>query len=171
MKDYNQVEAWSTTTCERWTGDIGPLAPSTLLFPSAGMIAFTKSTYGTAAYACMAIHNGNYGWCTDSRLIPSGSGVNFGATPVYIEVSASPPCPTSNAAAFTQIHWCSGSYTPMDGGGLPTAVIADGIVQTGLPYGSPLKLSDADECVATLSSYANLPTHTPGTVAAVYTCP
>ncbi len=173
MKDYNQVEAWSTTTCERWTGDVGPNGPATLLFPSAGMISFAKSPNGTSAYACLAIHNGNYGWCTDSRLIPSGTGVVFPSTPIYIQINAAPPCPTNQATAFTVLYWAPGSYgdwTPMDGYGLPTAVIADGHVAPGLPHGNPLKLSDADVCVANLANYPNLPTHS-GLVAAVYTLP
>lgn len=170
LKDYNQVEMWndgSFNSCERWTGSINPTIGD-LLFPTAGKQWVKKSPFGTTAYACMAVYHGNYGWCTDLREITT-DWQNLGATPVYIEVSAAPPCPTDNASAFTVLHWAPGSYgdwTPMDGMGMATAVIGDGHVAPGLPDGNPLKVSDADVCVADLASYPNL--HATGTVAAVY---
>lgn len=171
-KDYGQVEMWNgpITTCERWTGTLGVTGgQGDLLFPSAGMQWAAKSPNATEAYACMAVYHNTYGWCTDLRPI-TNTWTDFGATPVYIQIGYSPPCPTDSASSFTTIHWCTGNYTPMDPNGLPTAVIGDGHVATGLPYGNPLKLYDADVCIATMANYPSLP-HTPARVAAVYTCP
>jgi len=127
---------------------------------------------------------------------PAPVHINSGATPQALPFAAAAViigylsiCPSTSGEI--KFHQCVGTtVTPIDGSGYVTAIIADGFVSPGLPYGHPLTNPNANslagDCVADLVAYGPNPpggqnlvnqfTVPPGylrgtRVAAVYTCP
>ena len=171
--DHGEVQMWdSASHGYGYRGSIGGPFVGYTFVPPSGVTWFARSPHYTYAYACKTSNAPNS--CNEWHEI-TASGQNssdwqtFGWSPVMIFVGYSPPCPKPFPA--TKLHYCTAPYTPMDSSGMAAAVIGDGFVAPGLPYGHPLNLANppttAGECVANLSDYG-LGT---GTVVAVYTCP
>lgn len=169
-------------TCERWRGDIdtGSGHPGRPMAADFAIRSARTSPQSSSMYICDYIVLTNapvpchieWGWASSYQSDPSVPTVSARAhVPGYTV-----DCPLTPGMAV--IHDCSAPFTPYDGSGIPTAVIADGIAQncpgpSCLPYGSPLKnqptVGTDVSCVADLANYPLL--HASGKRVAVYTCP
>jgi hypothetical protein len=166
--------------CQRYRGDIqtSTHAGHSYDFIPAGdpYLSVKVSPQYTTHYACYDLAPGN-------TPVPCDGGYKVVTSDdPYVDdwrnasvIGYLPSCPAANGATFNTIHFCAGSYTPYDGSGLVTAVIGDGHVAPGLPYGNPLKLQPTVgndvSCVATMSNYPNVPSGGHAVLMAVYTCP
>lgn len=192
IPSWGYVDVFNNTDGQRWRGDInsgtghiGRIVTPTL----SGVNWAIKSGFsGVSTYvlACSHAPPDTHGSpCQGQTPAPvsiTTTGGFIGFTPAAFVVGYQPNC--QYTPGMTIVHQCTGSYTPYDGSTMATAVVADGIVRPGLPYGSPLKYQPGGttgvdvECVVDLSTYGiqgqftRPPGYTLGnTVMAVYTCP
>lgn len=188
-----------TGTCYRWRGDFaddsGGAHLGYVIWPYDWVGSIKVSPWVNSDLTWFDYCEGNpqlLGNCDPHYRSTGGMHTDLPVTgwaygPIVVKYGSACPAQTS---PLTHFHQCAGAYTPEDDSGYATAVISDGIVSPGLPYGHPLfepnSNSLATDCLADLVAYGADPLHgsnlvsqfTPpsgyirGTrVAAVYYCP
>lgn len=168
---WGVVEMWNVG--ERWLGNVDSYC---IAHPTPTYAPYiTKSANYTTAIAYeFEVMPGSF---AGRNTAVTTSWQQLAYTPAAVVIMYDDPCPTVNAAQWRAAHACSGDWTAMDGGGVPTVVIGNGIAKAGLPYGDYLKWTGAagagSWCTANFSDYPNVakPAGLPNHVVAVDACP
>lgn len=166
--DRGAVQLWSSSQGEMWIGDMGAYY---IAHPSAGLSYPYVARSPSYTFAIAYEFENAPGSFSGRNQVLTSTFVQLAWTPAAIVIEYDPPCPTTNATAWTSLHTCTLNYTPMDGGGRPTVSITDA-------FGHSLNLpgnTNHVECEAHLPNYPNVP-HPgglPDDVVAVYSgaCP
>lgn len=123
---------------ERWLGNEGG---SYWAYPSplqTGVYWIRKSS-SPGTYA-VAYEFAAYPWGRSYVVTPTFTQLSW--PPRLVSITYRNFCPLVPGEIVA--HPCGGNWTPMDGGGLLTYVVANGIVKPGLPYGDYLHAGERD---------------------------
>lgn len=169
FRTWGIVELFDTAGNGEWW--LGNVDGAYVAYPTAGKVWVRKSA-PPSTYA-VAYEFSNF---TGRTFVVTSSWNLLPWSPQALAIQYDTPCPITPGMAVA--HACSGDWTPMDGGGVPTVVIGNGIVKPGLPYGDYLHYTaDHDGpgswCTANFSDYPGVtkPAGLPNHVVAVDACP
>jgi hypothetical protein len=168
---WGVVEMWVGSQGADYLGNVGSyyVAHPTL----GGMPYIAMSSLYTYAIAYeFEVAPGSYAGRT---YVVTPTFTQLAWTPQAVIIRYDDPCPITPGMAVA--HACSGDWTPMDSGGVPTVVIGNGIQKPGLPYGDFLKYTagggPGSWCGANFSDFPGVtkPAGLPNHVVAVDACP